>query len=261
MEGKPESFGFRFLLIGSILTSEVTCCLGQYSTLNTARQLNTIPGWTPNQAIAIYDQVKADLESDLKSAFLLVNSGLEKTNGDYHAKRDTTIKALEALYRKDSARVEKFYGNALKAIELSDTLYNYLQNIKEMMARQAGGWTSPEKITVENDQDLEIPERYFVKQNNGKNGEELREKLEDYERMMKGLVINKIGAPVPRAVQFDIDNRKEYKDREGEIKLWHEYYFAGVPVIAAITELTKFQNDVRNAESEVVRYLYKKAGE
>lgn len=61
-------------------------------------------------------------------------------------------------------------------------------------------------------------------------------------------------------VKFNIDTDDPPIAKDGTKKSWQEYYFGGVPVIAAITEMTKFQNDVRNAQSEVTNHLFKQIG-
>jgi gliding motility-associated protein GldM len=130
-----------------------------------------------------------------------------------------------------------------------------------MMATKADGWKEgSNKTGVENDQDLEIAEHYFVTDDKGKNGKALRDRLVKFQEDMKKLLIDEDGKPTPEAVKFEIDTRPEFVAHDGTKKEWHEYYFGGVPVIAAITEITKFQNDVRNAQSEVTNHLYKQIG-
>jgi gliding motility-associated protein GldM len=203
-----------------------------------------------------------NVSADILKAFALVNGGLEKTNADYLAKNDATMEHFSAAYKNDQKRAQQFYDNARKANEAADRLFNDLQQLKETMADEADGWVAgTNKTAVMNDQDLEISENYFVTREKGKKGRELRQKLENFQKQMRGLLIDGEGRPAPNAASFaiDIEQTKENK-KEGIKKQWHEYYFSGVPVIAAITELTKFQNDVRNAQSEVTNYLYKQIG-
>src|SRR5699024_6637412 len=41
-------------------------------------------------------------------------------------------------------------------------------------------------------------------------------------------------------------------------KNWSQINFGEVPTIAAITTLSKFQNDIKNSESQVIDYLYER---
>ena len=44
-------------------------------------------------------------------------------------------------------------------------------------------------------------------------------------------------------------------DKEGIKKSWEQKNFEGVPVTAIVTILSKIQNDNKNAEAEVTKYL------
>jgi hypothetical protein len=168
-----------------------------------------------------------------------------------------TLDSFAHLYAVDSIHLKTLYSNAKAANILADRMYNYLQDIKETLARNAGGWMDDSKSAVENDQDLVFPETYFIKQDGGKNGIELRNKLESYDKSMQSLAID--GNAKLVKMEFGIDTRKEFVDKDGNNKPWHVYYFEGVPAIAAITEITKFQHDVRNAEYELIDMLYQEA--
>ena len=49
---------------------------------------------------------------------------------------------------------------------------------------------------------------------------------------------------------------EDKKNASGVVENWPAYNFYGVPAAATLTLLTKIQTDVRNAESDVVKYLY-----
>jgi gliding motility-associated protein GldM len=202
-----------------------------------------------------------NVSADILKAFALVNGGLERTNGDYNTKNSSTMDAFAKLYDLNQAKAEKVYNNAKAANAYANQVYNDLQRIKEMLAREAKGWLDSTKVAVEEDQNLEIAENYFVTKEKGKYGIELRKKLDDFQKKMRDFVIDEKGNKMPNAVSFQIDVLEKRKDKEGTEKKWHEYYFQGVPVIAAITEITKFQNDVRNAQSEVSKVLMSQVGQ
>jgi gliding motility-associated protein GldM len=179
---------------------------------------------------------------------------------NYLADRNVqTMDSLAHLYAINPIRLKAIWGNAKTVTILSDSMYAYLQDIKETLARNAGGWMDESKNAIENDDDLVFPETYFVKQDSGKNGIELRNKLENFEKRMRDLAIDKTGKQVPLEMEYGFDTEKEKSNRDGKKIPWHVYYFEGVPAIAAITEITKFQNDIRNAESELLELLYKEA--
>jgi hypothetical protein len=52
---------------------------------------------------------------------------------------------------------------------------------------------------------------------------------------------------------------KAHLEKKSASDNWVNYYFKGVPPIAAVTILTSFQNNVRNAYAEVEHYNYMEA--
>lgn len=187
----------------------------------------------------------------------LPGASLTATNDLYRERTISIMDSLAHLYVVDPIRLKTIWGNAKTATILSDSMYFYLQDIKEKLAAKANGWTNQAKTTVDHDEDLSISQDFFIKRDGGKKGIELRNKLESFDKRMSSLAIDRNGNPV--RIEFGIDSQEEKKDRNGNKIPWHIYYFQDVPAIAAITEITKFQNDVRNAEGEVIDLLYKEA--
>ena len=206
-----------------------------------------------------------NVSADILKAFGLVNKGLGDTNDSYAKKTTLTMESFKKLRDLDPKKAEVFYNNAVKAKELAAKMYDYIDGLKEHIAKEAEGWlpklddngnevaNSVDKKSVKNDQDLEVAVHYFVLE---KKGDELRAKLTQFDKDMKALAMTKDGKP---AVEFKLAIGNPPK-KEGVAKTWPEYYFEGVPAVAAITLLTSFQNDVRNAEAEITNYNYKQVG-
>src|SRR5699024_4484647 len=57
----------------------------------------------------------------------------------------------------------------------------------------------------------------------------------------------------PLRIEEPHPKRKNKKNK----KTWSEVNFSQIPTLAAITILDKFKNDVKNAESQVIEYLYR----
>jgi gliding motility-associated protein GldM len=203
-----------------------------------------------------------NVSADILKAFALVNKGLDKTNTSYQDKNELTMKQFQKLYDVDKAKAQQFWDNANKAKATADAMFNYLQGIKERIATRAEGWKEgSDKATVVDDKNTELPTRYFIKEPDNapvgqKHGDKLRDSLSQFVKQMKSY----LGAGNENAVNFKIDTEAPPKSKDGDVKTWVEYYFEGVPAIAAITEITKFQNDVRNAEAEVTNFNMKQVG-
>src|SRR5690606_24155634 len=82
---------------------------------------------------------------------------------------------------------------------------------------------------------------------------ELKSKLESFrDLLLTYLPANSaIGEALKETFQFN-----EKKNASGVVENWAAYNFYGVPTAATVTLLTKIQTDIRNAESDLVKYLY-----
>ena len=191
-----------------------------------------------------------NVSADILKAFALVNKGLKGTNDNYEKKTQLTMDQFQKVYELDKKKAELLFTNAKSARQKANELYEFLDELKEKIAAASGGWTDlKDKKTVVNDQDMEVAQHFFVEE---KNGEKLRNKLAQFEKEMLKLSNNE--------VVFDLGTKDPAKDKDGIHKTWSEYYFEGVPAVAAITVLTKMQNDIRNAEAEVTNYNFKRVG-
>jgi gliding motility-associated protein GldM len=195
-----------------------------------------------------------NVSADILKAFALVNKGLGKTNNDYAVKNNATMASFEKVYNLDKAKAQKYYDNALAARKQSKIMFDYLQGIKELIAKKSDGWVDSSKTAIVDDKNLETSLHYFLKEpeNGTPHGIRLRDSLKNYIKTMTALTDGNV------QVKIDVDDPP--KNKEGDTKKWEEYYWEGVPSIAAITELTKFQNDIRTAEGEVTTYNYTRVG-
>ncbi|MDQ3072054.1 MAG: gliding motility protein GldM, partial [Bacteroidota bacterium] len=199
-----------------------------------------------------------NISTDILKAFALVNSGLEKTNISFNDKNAVTYKQIAKLYADDAVKNDTIYKNSQRVKQAADSMYNFIDQLKEEIAKQAGGWVmiDGKKTTVVKADEREIGTNYFI---NEEHGDVFYNKLKAYVATLQNQVY-----PEDKGkgrVNVDIPLDQTYTRPDGVVLPWVKYYFEDIPAIAVITELTQFQNSVRNGEAELVRYLFSKSGE
>jgi gliding motility-associated protein GldM len=100
---------------------------------------------------------------------------------------------------------------------------------------------------------LEAPTRLLVE---GTKGKDLYQKLEQYKANLLG-IDKDINKEFEKTLPIDLKIPKS--NNQGN-KQWEAAYFRMTPTIASITMLSKFQNDVRNSEAQVVDYCHRQIG-
>jgi gliding motility-associated protein GldM len=86
-------------------------------------------------------------------------------------------------------------------------------------------------------------------------GKKLKERIMVFRKHLLSWV-DKKDTMVIGAINKNLDTDNP-KGKEGENQTWESYHFEHWPLIAVTTIMSKLQSDIRNAESEMTRYLYK----
>ena len=164
-------------------------------------------------------------------------------------------KKVEDPTTKEKAEI--WLPKAQKAKALSDEVYNFIEGLKAELKKEAGLKMVDGKEDFKED-DLDAATRLFISAPpTGKaKGKELYDKLKYFKDQLLAIdpeMKAAIGANLP----LDIPEVKSDKDKEE----WAYKFFHMTPTVAAITMLSKFQNDIKNSESEAVEYCHKEIGE
>jgi len=146
---------------------------------------------------------------------------------------------------------------AQRAKTLYDEVYNFIEGLKAELKKEAGLKMVDGKEDFKED-DLEAATRLFVSappSGKGK-GKDLFNKLESFKKQLLEIdpeMAAAIGANLP----LHLPIVKSEKDKEE----WAYSFFHMTPTVAGITILSKFQNDIKNSESQAVEFCHKEIGE
>ena len=194
-----------------------------------------------------------NVSSEILNAFKTVNNSITKANATLTDNNNTIYSSLDAKL-KDPKTIEKakiWAPNAQKAQQYSKMVYDSIERMKMGLMREAG--YAPEKgDTTFREDNLDAPTRYFDDMGNGKR---LHQILTDYKKNMLAIdpeVAKEFLNKLP--INLDVP-----KSQAGNTNLtFTTAYFHMTPAIAAMTILSKFQNDVKNSENQVVTYCHNK---
>src|SRR5947207_4966530 len=144
-----------------------------------------------------------------------------------------------------------------------------MDKYKTQIIQQSGGWIDrqdkkhykaddpeigkwfPDKGELVDDKDLEATTLVMIER---KGGDEVRKNIESTRNALLALVDSSSRKAFETQMPLHIDEAE--KNAEGEIKSWSQSNFEMMPTIASVTLLNKFQNDARNAETQILDYLY-----
>ena len=195
-----------------------------------------------------------NVSSEILNAFKTVNNSLETTNSTVNSSTDRVMASLldKTTKNETAERAKYWYPKAESVQKLSTTVYDFIQNIKDRILIGAGGDPkNPSKGYKEDN--LDIATRLLVNQGDGK---KLYNMLDNYKKdLLK--VDTAIGKYFANSLQIDLT--KPPTRNKGN-KTWEAIYFHMVPTVAALTILSKFQNDIKTSENKVITFCHEQVG-
>ncbi|HYO21326.1 MAG TPA: gliding motility protein GldM, partial [Flavisolibacter sp.] len=197
-----------------------------------------------------------NVSAEILNAFKTVDNSLDKTNSTINI---STANIMESFKTKLSdptskAKAEIWYPKAQQAQQLTNDMYNYIENLRSQILKAADFDPAKKKDSTYKEDNQDIATRILVKEGKGK---ELQQKLAQYRTAMLGLVKPELKGEFERSMQVDVSMPRGLgKDK----KTWEDAYFHMVPTVAAITILRKFQNDVKTTENKIVTHIHEQVG-
>jgi gliding motility-associated protein GldM len=202
-----------------------------------------------------------NVSAEILNAFKTVDHSLRTASGIVEQKNDDIFKSFQKKIEdpKTKEKAEIWMPRALQAKKLADSVYNYIDALKLELKKESG-LKMVNGVEEYKEDDLEAGTRLLVspKPTGYEKGKELYAKLENFRNQLLAIdpsIKTDVGPGLP------LDLRIPPSSNEAAKNDWSFAYFHMTPSIAGITILSKFQNDIRNSEAQVVEYCHKKVGE
>lgn len=220
-----------------------------------------------------------NVSADIINGFDKLRHSMESSIVSTSSRTEDIMTNFKAAYSKDEGSMRK-YGDwwtiAQAIVAKSDEFYNYIEHFKLDIVNMEmkGNFTSmPEKITAGDDTNK--PHQYAINEVDATTGrthaEEFRVRMGDYRTYMT--------SADSECIQRKMEDQKfahdwnlkvemfnslfateNVTDQEGNVISWETSVFSEMPASAVYAMLTKYQNDVRTAENDLVNFMFEAAG-
>jgi gliding motility-associated protein GldM len=211
-----------------------------------------------------------NVSKEVLDAFQKINGGIVRTTQNFNSKNDEVYSAFVSAAETNEAKAGPWRDKAFSVKSKADKIVDDIQRLKFDMVMLSDkqvtfegeeplegvaydDLTAVQKkklmIDVISKKDRERPGELMI---NKGNGDILQKGLEDYRDFLKDLV-DEPAIQSSLSTTFIFEDKKE-KYGTGMLS-WVQQNFQDMPLIAAVTILSKIQTDVRNAESDVIKYL------
>lgn len=200
-----------------------------------------------------------NVSAEILEAFKTVDKSLMNSTISIEKSNDVLFKSLDAkLADPQSAEKAKiWHPKAMAAKELSLSLNTYIDNLKMELKKEAQlQMKEKDGVMVEDfkEDNLDASTRLF--ETNGK-GKELEQRINDYKKAMLNIDPS---IKTEFESNFPVSTEVPGVGSGGGQKDFTSTYFHMTPTVAALTILSKFQNNVKNAENQVVTFCHNQIG-
>lgn len=190
-----------------------------------------------------------NVSAEILNAFNLVNTGITNTNKILNTKNSSLVSAIQDKVSQNAndQNAQKVLADAQAVQKLTADFIGYIENMKKELIDYTGDTVyQHSQPHLKGEGDTEKPTTYFINHKHGQDLENEIQKVSDqYSNFLKTWGGN----------DSQLTLKVNTADADAAKLSWEDYNFYKVPTIAAVTILTKFENDARSSESSVLEYL------
>ena len=191
-----------------------------------------------------------NVSSDVLDGFTQVHEGLNRSNTNVGIRNHAIYGQLEALTEQNPDKGQVWLDKATEVREATDRLYQYVDSLKFLIVRKADG-PDGDPASIKSRDDLEAAAVVMLSPTNPR-GATLRGRIDNYRDYVTALIPDTLKQNTIKEALSTADITKI-----GTLapQSWEESRFDQQPVVAAVTLLSKLQNDILYAEGEVLSSL------
>lgn len=199
--------------------------------------------------VVLMAMLALNVSTEVLNGFSIVEESLSRTTANSAKENQVIYDDFSEQLKANPAKVKAWFDKAQTVRRMSDSLYNFADELKVAIVKEADGEDGDVKNIV-GKEDLEAANQVMLAPGRGR-GRKLYDAINSFrERILamvtdptqKAIISSNLSTDVPRNIQTMGKN-------------WQEYMFEDMPVAAAVTLLSKLQSDVRYAEGEVLHTL------
>ena len=199
--------------------------------------------------VVLMAMLALNVSTEVLNGFSLVEESLRRTTINATKENLAIYDDFAVQMKKNPAKVKQWYDKSQKVKEMSNHLYNLADELKQAIVMEADG-KDGDASNIRNKEDLEAANQVMLAPGRGR-GKELFDAINSYRNALLSMVTDyHQKKTIASYLTTEIP-----KDAQAMGKNWQEYMFESMPAAAAVTLLTKLQNDVRYSEGTVLHTL------
>jgi gliding motility-associated protein GldM len=210
-----------------------------------------------------------NVSNEVLNAFSVLDEGLQSTKGTLEQTNNLVIANFESQLNANPKKTKKWYDLAMEVKARADEIVHFIEDHKIQIVDVAGEDTT-EVIDhgiinidhIQKRDNVDVPAQIMVGDANDKSGTELKNKINEYRKWILAEVLgDKANKEVVQSIESSLETPDGIDHKSKEEIDWSRAHFEALPLAGVLSIMTGIQINVRNAESEALKYLYNKIDE
>ncbi len=207
-----------------------------------------------------------NVSTSVLDAFSIIDEGLNKTAKTIQDKSEEIYKDFDKQFAINEAKVTNWRNMALEVKEEADKLYKHIQDLKIEVVTEAKDEEAIEGEIIHRHKikavtDYDTPKRVMI----GSEYKEdckataLKNMIIGYRTFLLNLVKEEnvqLRESIINSLNTDDPVPVDVKGKSREKLKWEEHKFGHSPLVGFLAIMSSLQIDIKNTESEVIKYLF-----
>ncbi len=200
--------------------------------------------------IVLTAMLALNVSSDVLDGFIQVEEGLSRTNININERNNSLYTELADFNKQNPEKGGIWFNKATEVVSETNAIYNYIDSLKTLVVKTADG-ANGDVNNIKRLDDIEAAAVVMLPPS-GNKGAELRNKITLYREYIASLMTDE-----QRRNNIETALATNATREEGTLanQSWETSMFEHMPVVAAVTLLSKIQSDVKYAEGEALNQL------
>ncbi|MBQ8153113.1 MAG: gliding motility protein GldM, partial [Prevotella sp.] len=190
-----------------------------------------------------------NVSTEVLNGFSVVEESLNRTTSNATQENKAIYDDFAEQLKKNPQKVKQWFDRAQQVRQMSDSLYLLAADLKLAIVQEADG-KDGDVGNIRNKEDLEAATQVMLAPGRGR-GDELYRAVNHFRERILTMVTDETHR---KSIATSLSTEPS-ATAKAMGKNWQEYMFEDMPVAAAVTLLSKLQNDVRYAEGAVLHHL------
>lgn len=199
--------------------------------------------------VVLMAMLAMNVSTQVLDGFSIVDESLQRTTDNAVKENKNIYSDFEEQMKSNPEKVREWFQKATAVKRMSDSLYDFAQQLKVEIVREADG-DDGDIHNIDRKEDLEAASHVMLAPGTGK-GKKLFDAINSFRERILSMVTDEAQKKI---IASNLTTQLP-KNAKALGKNWQEYMFEDMPAAAAVTLLTKLQSDVRYAEGEVLHTL------